>query len=106
MSYHSRSSHAPPTAKVLEAKQQRSVVVQALEIEGVTADRKPAHAEALLRQLACLGNLEEVRLATNFEVVASCFRERDLRRLQKLLPASRVSFVGHRMCGPNCLPLC
>lgn len=80
--------------------------MQALEVEGVTFERKPAHAEALLRQLVSLGNLEEVRLMTNFEAVASGFDDKDQRRLSKILPAAHVSFIGHRMCGPNCLPRC
>lgn len=72
----------------------------------MTFERKPTHAEALLRQLLSLGNLEEVRLMTNFEAVASGFDDKDQQRLKKLLPTASVSFVGHRMCGPNCLPLC
>lgn len=80
--------------------------MQALEIDSMTFERKPAHAEALLRQLVSLGNLEEVRLITNFEAVASGFNDKDQRRLKELLPAANVAFVGHRMCGPNYLPLC
>lgn len=80
--------------------------MQCLEIDGMTFERKPAHAEALLRQMASLGNLEEVRLMTSFEVVASGFNEDDQARLQKLLPTALVSFIGHRMCGPNYPPLC
>jgi hypothetical protein len=80
--------------------------VQALEIDGMTFERKPAHAEALLKQLGSLGNLEEVRLLTSFEAVANGFEEKDKLRLKKLMPSVHVTFIGHRMCGPNCLPFC
>lgn len=99
-------SRSLPAVEGLELKPNKSVYEQALEIEGMTYGRKPAHPDALLRQLTSLGNLEEVRLMTNFKGVASHFNATDQQRLKKLLPASQVSFIGHRMCGPNCLPLC
>lgn len=80
--------------------------LQALEVDGLTFERKPSHAEALLRQLAAMANLEEVRLLTNFEAVACSFDEKDQWRLKRLVPGALVSFIGHRMCGPNVVPIC